>query len=89
MEFSLVESQEPIFLQNDEFDALGNINLGYSFEWRHDHHGVLFIEVFPSYTPTGERNGPDDSTITSKGGVFLQVGFLRSLGGYGKSKTKQ
>lgn len=87
--FSNTESQEPIFLQNDEFDALGNINLGYSFEWRHDHHGVLFIEVFPSYTPTGERNGPDDSTITSKGGVFLQVGFLRSLGGYGKSKTKQ
>jgi hypothetical protein len=53
---------------------------GYMFEWRHDHHGLLFAKVFPKYPATGERGGSlSDDFSGNEGWLFFQVGFVRSF----------
>lgn len=60
-------------------------HLGYMFEWRHDHHGILFAQVFPKYPFTGQRGGSNHSEFDNEeGSVFFQVGFLRSFTGFFK-----
>ncbi|WP_029038769.1 hypothetical protein [Salinimicrobium xinjiangense] len=55
---------------------------GYMFEWRHDHHGVLYARVFPKYPHTGLRGGKFHSDFSNEGTVFIQVGFLRSMAAF-------
>lgn len=55
---------------------------GYMFEWRHDHHGVLYARVFPKYPHTGLRGGKLHSEFSNEGTVFIQVGFLRSMAAF-------
>ncbi|MBU2928871.1 hypothetical protein [Winogradskyella psychrotolerans] len=66
-----LEVEEPYFF-SDEFQ----IYHGYRLEWSHDHTSQLFVEVFPRYPHTGVITAPRDDV---NGGLFIQVGFLRSL----------
>ena len=52
---------------------------GYLLEWRHDHHGILTITVFPKYPLTGITGGGSSDVENDDGGLYFQVGFYRSL----------
>jgi len=54
---------------------------GYTFQWKKDHNFNLYVNAYPDYLYAG-----DNETITgpsvgfaSKTGLFLEIGFLRSI----------
>lgn len=53
---------------------------GAFLEWRHDHHGTLLIEFFPSYPHTGDITELFKFTDwTKKGNTLATVSFTRNL----------
>ena len=53
---------------------------GAFLEWRHDHHGTLLIEFFPSYPHTGEVSELFDfNDWPKKGNSLATISFTRNL----------
>ncbi|GEM_PF-3289490 len=58
---------------------------GYFFEWKKDHSFNFFLQVFPNYPFTGSshRGGSAEAAEANiDGGVFVNVGFVRSVDGF-------
>lgn len=54
---------------------------GFFIEWEHDHHGKVFLEIFPDYPAVGDRpTSRDDEYINEGSSPFtLKIGFVRSI----------
>jgi hypothetical protein len=56
---------------------------GFAFQWKQDHTFNLFANVYPSYTYAGKvesGSGPLSTSFSSrKTGLFMEIGFLRSI----------
>lgn len=58
---------------------------GYFLEWKKDHSFNFFLQVYPNYPFTGDRNYPaseSDQENNIDGGVLVNVGFVRSIDGF-------
>lgn len=56
--------------RGEQWSPLKDFDLvGYMFEWKHDHHGILTAEVFPKYYPSNR----------SKDSFFVNLGYVRSF----------
>jgi hypothetical protein len=79
----VTNDEEGLFVQtlegDDRSDDTPNY-IGYSFEWKHDHHGTLFLEYFPAYPVIGNTEGSvRNSDFDSEGYTFIQIGYTRSV----------
>jgi|GEM_PF-6671059 len=52
---------------------------GLTLEWKHDHHGRLYIDLFPNYPMSGIIGGPIEPLDRESSNLFLRIGFLRSI----------
>ncbi|QCK15287.1 hypothetical protein [Mangrovivirga cuniculi] len=53
--------------------------LGYLFEWKHDHHGMLTLEVFPKYPYSGVKTSSYDSGHDFDSEFYINFGYVRTF----------
>ena len=72
--------EEALFFKDDP-----QFYQGFTFQWNRDHTHKLFLEIYPKYAHTGEITS---SQVNEDGGVFVQIGFLKSLDQWLSAKKK-
>ena len=56
---------------------------GYTFQWKKDHNFNFYVNAYPNYLYAGDNEaisaGLSSDFATKKSGLFLEIGFLRSI----------
>ncbi|PPK94895.1 hypothetical protein LY01_01648 [Nonlabens xylanidelens] len=78
----ITSDDDNLFVQQLEDDNISGDTpsyTGYSFEWKHDHHGILSIEYFPTYPIVGNIDGTSRNDFGNDGSTFIQLGYTRTV----------